>query len=234
MKKCVELYKGKSKTIYTTDNPDLLILRFRDEITAFDGKRIEKFFNKGYINNNINYFLMNELSKFSIFTQIEKILSKNEVLVKKLKMIPIEFVIRNRAAGSIVKRLDIIEGKIFNPPLFELFLKNDSKHDPMINESYCKTFNLVSKKNLVNIYKISKKINNILTEIFNSVGLILVDFKLEFGLYKKQLTLGDEISPDSSRLWDQKTLNKMDKDRFRQSLGNVIETYHEVFRRICK
>lgn len=133
---------------------------------------------------------------------------------------------------SLVKRLGVEEGMVLNPPLFDLFLKDDAKHDPMVNESYCETFGWVSKDNLATMRELSYKANEVLSKIFADAGLILVDFKLEFGLYKGQVVLGDEFSPDGSRLWDKATLNKMDKDRFRQSLGGLIEAYEEVARRI--
>jgi phosphoribosylaminoimidazole-succinocarboxamide synthase len=163
---------------------------------------------------------------------MERLLSDTEVLVKKLEMVPVECVIRNRAAGSLVKRLGIEEGTPLNPPLFDLFLKNDAMHDPMVNESYCRTFGWVSEENLATMKALSYKVNDVLSKIFGDAGLILVDFKLEFGLFKGQVVLGDEFSPDGSRLWDKETLNKMDKDRYRQSLGGLIEAYEEVAHRI--
>jgi phosphoribosylaminoimidazole-succinocarboxamide synthase len=163
---------------------------------------------------------------------MERLLSDTEVLVKKLDMVPVECVIRNRAAGSLVKRLGIEEGLELNPPLFDLFLKNDAMHDPMVNESYCKTFGWVNEENLARMKELSYKANDVLSKLFDDAGLILVDFKLEFGLFKGEVVLGDEFSPDGSRLWDKQTLNKMDKDRYRQSLGGLIEAYEEVAHRI--
>ena len=163
---------------------------------------------------------------------MERLLSDTEILVKKLDMVPVECVIRNRAAGSLVKRLGVEEGMVLNPPIFDLFLKNDAKHDPMINESYCETFGWVSRENLAEMKRLSYIANDVLSRLFDDAGLILVDFKLEFGLYKGQVVLGDEFSPDGSRLWDKETLDKMDKDRFRQSLGGLIEAYEEVARRL--
>ncbi|CRK85818.1 Phosphoribosylaminoimidazole-succinocarboxamide synthase [Candidatus Providencia siddallii] len=234
MKKKVELYRGKTKTVFSTEKSDLLVMKFRDEISSLDGVRVEKILRKGILNNKINYFLMKKVEEAGVQTQIESLLSENEILVKKLDMIPIEFVIRNRSAGSLVNRFGIKEGVIIHPALFELFLKNDSKHDPMINESYCESFGLLNKKELYKIYELSYKINDVLTFFFNKMNFILVDIKLEFGLYKNQIILGDEISLDSIRLWDKTTLNKMDKDRFRQCLGGLIEAYEEVFMRIVK
>lgn len=232
MQKHAELYRGKAKTVYTTDNPDLLILEFRNDTSALDGERIEQFDRKGMVNNKFNHFIMGKLEAAGIPTQMERLLSDTEILVKKLDMVPVECVIRNRAAGSLVKRLGVEEGMVLNPPIFDLFLKNDAKHDPMINESYCETFGWVSRENLAEMKRLSYIANGVLSRLFDDAGLILVDFKLEFGLYKGQVVLGDEFSPDGSRLWDKETLDKMDKDRFRQSLGGLIEAYEEVARRL--
>lgn len=232
MKKLAELYRGKAKTVYTTDNPDLLILEFRNDTSAFDGLRIEQLDRKGMVNNKFNYFIMTKLREAGIPTQVEALLSDNEVLVKKLDMVPVECVVRNRAAGSLVKRLGVEEGKILNPPTFELFLKNDALHDPMVNESHCKAFGWATDEQLATMKELSFKINNVLTELFDKAGLILVDYKLEFGLFHGEITLGDEFSPDGCRLWEKETLKKMDKDRFRQGLGGVIEAYEEVAKRI--
>lgn len=232
MQKHAELYRGKAKTVYTTDNPDLLILEFRNDTSALDGERIEQFDRKGMVNNKFNHFIMGKLEAAGIPTQMERLLSDTEILVKKLDMVPVECVIRNRAAGSLVKRLGVEEGMVLNPPIFDLFLKNDAKHDPMINESYCETFGWVSRENLAEMKRLSYIANDVLFRLFDDAGLILVDFKLEFGLYKGQVVLGDEFSPDGSRLWDKETLDKMDKDRFRQSLGGLIEAYEEVARRL--
>ena len=210
MQKQAELYRGKAKTVYSTENPDLLILEFRNDTSAGDGARIEQFDRKGMVNNK----------------------SDTECLVKKLDMVPVECVVRNRAAGSLVKRLGIEEGIELNPPLFDLFLKNDAMHDPMVNESYCETFGWVSKENLARMQELTFKANDVLKKLFDDAGLILVDFKLEFGLFKGEVVLGDEFSPDGSRLWDKNTLDKMDKDRFRQSLGGLIEAYEEVAHRL--
>ncbi|NKI75468.1 phosphoribosylaminoimidazolesuccinocarboxamide synthase [Dickeya sp. CFBP 2040] len=232
MQKLAELYRGKAKTVYTTDDPDLLVLEFRNDTSAGDGARIEQFDRKGMVNNKFNHFIMTRLEEAGIPTQMVRLLSDTEVLVKKLEMVPVECVVRNRAAGSLVKRLGITEGEILNPPLFDLFLKNDAMHDPMVNESYCKTFGWVSEENLARMKELSYKANEVLSKLFGDAGLILVDFKLEFGLFKGEVVLGDEFSPDGSRLWDKETLNKMDKDRFRQSLGGLIEAYEEVAHRL--
>ncbi|NJD00875.1 phosphoribosylaminoimidazolesuccinocarboxamide synthase [Candidatus Erwinia dacicola] len=232
MQKKAELYRGKAKTVYSTENPDLLVLEFRNDTSALDGERIEQFDRKGMINNKFNYFIMTKLQEAGIPTQMEALLSDNEALVKKLEMMPVECVVRNRAAGSLVKRLGVEEGMILNPPLFDLFLKDDAKNDPMVNESYCETFGWVNRENLARLRKLTYKANEVLSKLFSDVDLILVDFKLEFGLFKGEVVLGDEFSPDGARLWDKETLNKMDKDRYRQSLGGLIEAYEEVANRL--
>ncbi|HBV38569.1 MAG TPA: phosphoribosylaminoimidazolesuccinocarboxamide synthase [Erwinia sp.] len=232
MKKQAELYRGKAKTVYSTENPDLLVLEFRNDTSALDGERIEQFDRKGMINNKFNHFIMSKLAEAGIPTQMEALLSDNEALVKKLEMVPVECVVRNRAAGSLVKRLGVEEGTVLQPPVFDLFLKDDARHDPMINESYCETFGWVSKENLARMRELTYKANDVLSQLFSDAGLILVDFKLEFGLFHGEVTLGDEFSPDGARLWDKETLNKMDKDRYRQSLGGLIEAYEEVANRL--
>lgn len=232
MQKKAELYRGKAKTVYSTENPDLLVLEFRNDTSALDGERIEQFDRKGMINNKFNHFIMTKLQEAGIPTQMEALLSDNEALVKKLDMVPVECVVRNRAAGSLVKRLGVEEGMILNPPLFDLFLKDDAKHDPMVNESYCETFGWVNRENLARMRELTYKANEVLSKLFSDAGMILVDFKLEFGLFKGEVVLGDEFSPDGARLWDKETLNKMDKDRYRQSLGGLIEAYEEVANRL--
>lgn len=232
MQKQAELYRGKAKTVYSTENPDLLILEFRNDTSAGDGARIEQFDRKGMVNNKFNHFIMEKLAQAGIPTQMEALLSDTESLVKKLDMVPVECVVRNRAAGSLVKRLGVEEGRVLTPPLFDLFLKDDAHHDPMINESYCVTFGWVSPEHLARMRELTLKANQVLTDLFDQAGLILVDFKLEFGLFNGEVVLGDEFSPDGARLWDKETLDKMDKDRFRQSLGGVVEAYEVVAQRL--
>ncbi len=174
---------------------------------------------------------MTKLAEAGILTQMERLLSDTECLVKKLEMVPVECVVRNRAAGSLVKRLGVEEGMELNPPIFDLFLKNDALHDPMVNSSYCETFGWVSQENLARMKELTYKANDVLKNCLMTRVLSPVDFKLEFGLYKGEVVLGDEFSPDGSRLWDKETLDKMDKDRFRQSLGGLIEAYEAVAHR---
>lgn len=232
MQKRAELYRGKAKTVYSTENPDFLVLEFRNDTSAFDGQRIEQLDRKGMVNNKFNYFIMTKLAEAGIPTQMEALLSNTEALVKKLDMVPVECVIRNRAAGSLVRRLGVQEGMELNPPTFEMFLKNDALHDPMVNEYHCRSFGWVTDEQLDRMKELSFKINAVLQALFADAGLILVDYKLEFGLFHGEIVLGDEFSPDGCRLWDKDTLKKLDKDRFRQGLGGVIEAYEEVAQRL--
>lgn len=232
MEKRQELYAGKAKSVHATDDPDLLVLTFRDDTSAFDGERMESLARKGMVNNTFNAFIMEKLQAAGIPTHFEKRLSGTESLVKKLDMIPVECVVRNIAAGGLVKRLGVEEGKTLSPPTFELFLKDDAKHDPMINESLAETFGWATPEQLAEMKALTFQVNEVLKKLFEEGDLLLVDYKLEFGLFKGQIVLGDEFSPDGCRLWDAKTREKLDKDRFRQGLGGVIEAYEEVGRRI--
>ena len=232
MEKRTELYRGKAKSVYATDDPDRLILLFRNDTSAFDGKRIEQLERKGMVNNRLNAFIMQKLEAAGIPTQFDRLLSDTECLVKKLEMIPVECVVRNYAAGSLVRRLGLEEGQELVPPTFELFLKDDAKGDPFINESHVVTLGWATAEQLQRMQALTLQVNDILTQLFDDAGLLLVDFKLEFGLFHGEVVLGDEFSPDGSRLWDRETGKKMDKDRFRQDLGGVVEAYEEVARRL--
>ncbi|MBJ7538140.1 phosphoribosylaminoimidazolesuccinocarboxamide synthase [Marinomonas transparens] len=232
MEKRQELYAGKAKSVFRTDDPDKMVLVFRDDTSAFDGKRIEQLDRKGMVNNKFNAFIMTKLQEAGIPTHFEKLLSDTESLVKCLDMMPVECVVRNVAAGSLCRRLGVEEGLDLNPPTFELFLKNDALGDPMINESHVETFGWANTDDLAKAKELTYKVNDVLKAIFAEGGMILVDYKLEFGLYKGEVLLGDEFSPDGCRLWDANTKEKLDKDRFRQGLGGVIEAYEDVGRRI--
>lgn len=232
MEKRAELYRGKAKSVFTTDDTDRLVLLFRNDTSAFDGERIEQLERKGMVNNKFNAFVMQKLEAAGIPTQFEQLLGDNECLVKKLEMIPVECVVRNFAAGSLVRRLGVEEGLELTPPTFELFLKNDALHDPMVNESHVQAFGWATLDQLAEMKALTFRINDILKQLFDDAGLLLVDFKLEFGLFHGKVVLGDEFSPDGSRLWDKETRKKMDKDRFRQGLGGVIEAYEEVAQRL--
>ncbi len=232
MEKRAELYTGKAKSVYLTDDPDLLILEFRDDTSAFDGEKMEKLARKGTVNNYFNVFIMGKLAEAGIPVHVEKLLLDNQVLVKKLDMMPVECVVRNIAAGSICRRLGVEEGLDLNPPTYELFLKNDALHDPMINESHVETFGWAKPEHLVRMKELTFQVNDVLKKLFADAGMLLVDYKLEFGLFHGDVVLGDEFSPDGCRLWDAASREKLDKDRFRQGLGGVVEAYEEVARRL--
>ncbi|CAM3931287.1 phosphoribosylaminoimidazolesuccinocarboxamide synthase [Vreelandella rituensis] len=232
MEKRQELYAGKAKSVYTTDDQDRLVLQFRDDTSAFDGKKKEALARKGMVNNVFNAFIMARLQEAGVPTHFEKRLNATESLVKKLDMIPVECVVRNIAAGGLVKRLGVEEGIELAPPTFELFLKDDEKGDPMINESLAETFGWAKPEQLAEMKALTYQVNDVLKALFAQGGLLLVDYKLEFGVFKGKIVLGDEFSPDGCRLWDAETREKLDKDRFRQGLGGVIEAYEEVGRRI--
>ena len=233
MEKRDELYRGKAKTVYLTDDSDKLILYFRNDTSAFDGEKIEQLERKGEVNNKFNHFIMNKLEEAGIDTQVEALLSDTESLVKKLDMIPVECVVRNVAAGSLVRRLGVEEGKLLDPPLFEFFLKNDALHDPMVNDYHIVSFGWATEAQIAKMKELTFAVNNVLKAMFDEAGMILVDYKLEFGVDAAgNIVLGDEFTPDGCRLWDKETHKKMDKDRFRQGLGSVVETYIEVAERL--
>ena len=217
MQKQQLLYKGKAKTVYETDEPDYLILHFRDDTSAFNGERVEQLGRKGQVNNRFNAFIMQKLAEVGIETHFERQLSDDEVLVKRLTMIPVECVVRNFAAGSLVRRLGLEEGMPLTPPTFELFYKDDGLGDPMVNESLSISLGWATQEQLDTMREITFKVNDVLKELFDAGGLMLVDFKLEFGVFHDRIVLGDEFSPDGCRIWDKETKKKLDKDRFRQS-----------------
>jgi phosphoribosylaminoimidazole-succinocarboxamide synthase len=227
-----ELYSGKAKSVYATDDKDRLVLHFRDDTTAFDGEKKASLARKGAVNNKFNAFIMGKLERAGIPTHFEELLSDNQAVVKRLEMIPVECVVRNIAAGSICRRLGVKEGLDLNPPTFEFFLKNDALHDPMINDYHIRAFGWASEQEVAAMKELTFKVNEVLKKLFLDAGILLVDYKLEFGRFHGKVVLGDEFTPDGCRLWDAKTREKLDKDRFRQDLGNVIEAYEEVARRL--
>ena len=232
MEKLLQITTGKAKSLYATSNPDQLIMEFRDDTSAFDGKKIEALDNKGKVNNQFNAFVMEFLSSKGIETHLIELLSSNESLVYKLDMFPIECVVRNRATGSLCKRLGVEDGLLLDPPLFEFFLKDDALGDPLINDHHIVSFGWATQEEADLMREMTLKVNDLLVDFFKEANLILVDYKLEFGMFKGKMLLADEFTPDGCRLWDKDTLTKMDKDRFRQDLGNVIETYSEVAERL--
>ncbi|MFQ3249741.1 MAG: phosphoribosylaminoimidazole-succinocarboxamide synthase [Glaciecola sp.] len=232
MQKRDELYRGKAKTVFITDEADKLVLLFRNDTSAFDGEKIEQLERKGEVNNKFNHYIMQKLEAAGIKTQVESLVSDTECVVKKLEMIPVECVVRNIAAGSMVRRLGVEEGLVLDPPTFEFFLKNDALHDPMVNDYHITAFGWATQEQIDEMKRLTFAVNNVLKPLFEEGGMLLVDYKLEFGLSNGELILGDEFTPDGCRLWDKETRKKLDKDRFRQGLGSVVESYIEVAKRI--
>ena len=230
--KSEQLFSGKAKSVYATDDPERLVLFFRDDTSAFDGAKTEQLRDKGRVNNLFNAFIMEKLDAAGIPTHFEQCLSDNESLVKHLDMLPVEFVVRNIAAGSLCKRLGIEAGTVLEPPVFELFYKDDALHDPMINESHVISFGWGDAQQLRQGQELTLRVNEVLKALFLTGGMLLVDYKLEFGMHRGQLMLGDEFSLDGCRLWDADTRESLDKDRFRQDLGNVVESYKSAARRL--
>lgn len=235
IKKKKKYYEGKAKILYQTDNEELLIQEFKDDATAFDGTKKGKIKGKGIINNQISTYLFNYLDSYHVPTHFVKTHSDNSMIIKKLDMIPVEVVMRNMATGSLVKRYGLKEGQELEHPVLEYYLKDDQKHDPMMNEHHILAFGQASSEELKLIERYAQKINAVLKSFFYRRNILLVDFKLEFGRNKSgKIVLGDEISPDTCRFWDSQTGEKLDKDRFRHDLGNVAEAYEEVRKRIFK
>ena len=232
MEKVKEIAAGKAKSMFTTNNPDELVMEFRNDASAFDGKKRASLAGKGAVNNQFNAFIMNYLGNNGIEHHLIDLIDNTHSLVQSLDMFPIECVIRNRATGSICKRLGTKDGLILKKPLFEFFLKDDDLGDPLINRNHIVSFGWAKDDQLDEMIKISHEVNDLLTKLFSNSGMILVDFKLEFGVSNNKILLGDEFTPDGCRLWDDQTLEKLDKDRFRQDLGDVIESYHMVAHRL--
>ncbi len=226
------LYEGKAKQIFATDNPNLVQMYYKDEATAFDGTKKGIIKDKGVVNNRVSCLLYQLLARNGVPTHLVEQLDERNVLVKKMKMIPVEVVVRNIIAGNLAKRLGMEEGSPLNSPIIELYYKDDDLHDPMINEYHIRAMGWANDSEIEEIKKKGLQVNDLLCQFFDSIGIILVDFKLEFGIVDGQVLLGDEISPDSCRLWDKVSLEKLDKDRFRRNLGQEEEAYQEVARRI--
>lgn len=230
--KGAELYRGKAKTVYHCDDPTRLVMHFRNDTSAFDGARIEQLNRKGEVNNRINAFVMEKLAAAGVPTHFDRLLGPEESLVKYLDMLPVECVVRNIAAGSLCKRLGIEEGRELESPLFEFFLKNDELHDPMINDHHIRLFGWGNQQQIDEMQRLAFIVNGVLQPLFAGIGILLVDYKLEFGMFDGDLILGDEFTPDGCRLWDAETRKKLDKDRFRKELGGVVEAYEEVAKRL--
>ena len=236
MEKRLELYRGKAKTVYSTDDPNLLVMHYRDDVSAFDGAKLAQLERKGETNNKFNAYIMGKLAAVGVSTHFMRVLNERESLVKAMKMIPVECVLRNICAGSMAKRYGIEEGTRLPEPIFEFFLKSDALHDPLVNDDHIRVLGWATSAEIEQMKALTHKVNAVLKPLFADAGLDLVDYKLEFGHPRDDpggaLVLGDEFTPDGCRLWDRATRDKMDKDRFRRDLGSVIEKYREVAQRI--
>ena len=232
MEKRELLYEGKAKRVFTTDAEDVLIVDYKDDATAFNGEKKGTIVGKGIINNRMSNFLFQKMEKAGIPTHLIEELSDRETAVKNVQIVPLEVIVRNVAAGSFSKRLAVPEGTKLLAPTLEFSYKNDDLGDPFINSYYALALNLATQEEIDAITKYTFKVNDVMREYFDSLGIELIDFKIEFGRYHGQIILADEVSPDTCRLWDKETHEKLDKDRFRRDLGNVEDAYEEVFRRL--
>ncbi len=232
MEKKELLYEGKAKKVYATDDPDIVIVDYKDDATAFNGEKKGTIVGKGAINNRMTNYVFKLFEAEGVPTHLVEELSDRETAVKKVDIVPLEVIVRNVAAGSFSKRMGVEEGKELLCPILEFSYKNDDLGDPFINDDYALALGLATQEEIDTIKSYTKKVNEIMKKYFLSIGLKLIDFKIEFGRYKGQILLADEVSPDTCRLWDVETNEKLDKDRFRRDLGNVEEAYDEVFRRL--
>ena len=227
-----QLYEGKAKKVYATSDPDLLIVDYKDDATAFNGLKKGTIVGKGVINNRMTNYLMGVLAKEGIETHFVEELSERRTVVKNVQIVPLEVIMRNVVAGSLSKRTGLDEGTVPSMPILELYYKSDELGDPMINEDHALAFGWATREELDTIAAMARKINDVLKKFFAGVGVDLIDFKLEFGRYHGKIILADEISPDTCRFWDSKTKEKLDKDRFRRDMGGVEGAYHEMMHRI--
>ena len=233
MEKKEQLYEGKAKKVYATEDPERYIVSYKDDATAFNGLKKGTIVGKGAINNRMTNFLMKQLEEAGIPTHFVEELNDRETVVKKVQIVPLEVIIRNISAGSFAKRFGVEEGIVFENPTIEYSYKNDDLGDPMINTAQALALKLATPAEIETIRTMSFKINDVMKAFFKEVGVDLVDFKLEFGrLTDGTIVLADEISPDTCRFWDSKTHEKLDKDRFRRDLGNVEDAYQEMMKRI--
>ncbi len=238
MNKGKKLYEGKAKILYETNEKNLLIQHFKDDATAFNNLKKSKVEGKGVLNNRISEYIFLNLDQCGIKTHLIKRLNMREQLIKKSEIFPIEFIVRNIATGSLTKRLDISEGTVLERPLLEYCFKKDELNDPLVSKEHILAFGWATQDEIDTIDKMTLRINDFLLGLFRGVGIKLVDFKIEYGKtwnndsQQKEIVLADEISPDTCRLWDVRTEKKLDKDRFRKDLGNIIQAYQEVARRL--
>ena len=228
-------YEGKAKQLYTTDDPNLIIIFYKDDATAYNGVKRSSIRNKGILNNKITELIYIYLERKGIKTHFVKRLNDHTQLCKKLDTIPLEFITRNVIAGSLSRRLDIEEGTIPPVTIYELCYKNDQLRDPFINETHALALGIITEEELKKAMTLCKEINKLLIDLFDKIGIIVVDFKIEFGRDQEgNIVLADEISPDTARFWDKETKKKLDKDRFRKNLGQIEEAYQEVLDRLTK
>lgn len=233
MKKTEQLYEGKAKKVFATDNPDVVIVSYKDDATAFDGLKKGTITGKGVVNNRMSNLLMQILEKNGVRTHFIEELNERETAVKKVSIVPLEVIIRNVSAGSFSKKYGVEEGIVFDEPTIEFSYKNDDLHDPLLNAYHAIALKLATREEIELIKSMAFKVNDVLKDYFIKLGIKLVDFKLEFGKTSDgSIVLADEISPDTCRLWDKDTNEKLDKDRFRRDLGGVEDAYNEVMRRI--
>ncbi len=233
MEKTVQLYEGKAKKVYATEDPNLVIVSYKDDATAFDGTKKGTIRGKGSVNNRMSNFLMKKLEAAGIPTHFVEELNDRETVVKKVQIVPLEVIVRNVSAGHFASRYGVEEGIAFEEPVLEFSYKNDDLHDPLLNTSHALALKLATREEIDTIKSMALRINEILKDFFAQCGVRLIDFKLEFGKTADgQIVLADEISPDTCRFWDAKTNEKLDKDRFRRDLGNVEEAYQEMMRRV--
>ena len=233
--KMEQLYEGKAKKVYATADPDLCIVSYKDDATAFNGLKKGTIAGKGVVNNRMTNMLMQLLEQAGVPTHFVKELSDRDTLVKKVQIVPLEVIIRNVSAGSFAKRYGVEEGIVFDEPTIEFSYKNDDLGDPLINSYHALALKLATKEEIETIKKYAFKVNEVLQAYFAHLGVRLIDFKLEFGrLTDGTIVLADEISPDTCRFWDAKTGEKLDKDRFRRDMGGVEAAYAEIFKRVTK
>lgn len=233
MEKKEQLYEGKAKKVFATDDPALVIVSYKDDATALDGLKKGTIAGKGVVNNKMSDFLFSLLEKHGVPTHFVKELNDREALVKKVSIVPLEVIIRNVSAGSFAKHYGVEEGIVFKSPTIEFSYKNDDLHDPLLNEYHALALNLATREEIDEIKAMAFKVNDILKEYFLSLNVKLIDFKLEFGrLADGKIVLADEISPDTCRFWDAQTNEKLDKDRFRRDMGGVEDAYKEMMKRV--
>ena len=227
-----QLYEGKAKKVFATSDPDLVIVDYKDDATAFNGEKKGTIRGKGVVNNKMTNYMLSLLEKEGVPTHFVEELSDRETLVKKVEIVQLEVIIRNVAAGSFSKRMGVPEGKELLTPILEFSYKNDDLGDPFINDYYALALGVATREELDKIAEYAFKVNDFMKKFFKEHNIDLIDFKIEFGRYKGQIILADEISPDTCRFWDSTTHEKLDKDRFRRDMGGVEEAYQEMMKRI--